>query len=88
VGRHVVVYRSSRVQEMYLIVDRERGLDPVPDELWARFGQPIGAFGFELTAERRLARADARAVLRAITEQGYYLQMPPATGHLPVSHGR
>jgi uncharacterized protein len=76
-SRSITVYRSSRVQDMYLLVDRDQGLEPVPEPLLVRFGTPIEAFAFEMTPERRLARADAGAVLRAIAERGYYLQLPP-----------
>jgi uncharacterized protein len=62
---------------MYLLVDREHGLAQVPEPLLARFGTPIEAFAFQMTPERRLARADAGAVLHAIAERGYYLQLPP-----------
>jgi hypothetical protein len=37
-----------------------------------------------LTPERRLARTSAAEVLRAIREQGYYLQMPPLPETLRV----
>lgn len=76
--RLVVVYRSPRVDNMYLYVDREQGTDPVPDELLRRFGEPQEALSLVLTPERKLAHADARTVLEAIASQGFYLQLPPA----------
>jgi uncharacterized protein YcgL (UPF0745 family) len=45
--------------------------------LLARFGKPIEALQVGLTAERKLARSEAPAVLEAIAERGYYLQLPP-----------
>jgi uncharacterized protein YcgL (UPF0745 family) len=75
--RQVVVYRSSKVTDLYLFVDRQDGLVHVPAALLARFGKPIEALQLELTAERKLSRSDARAVLEAIAERGYYLQLPP-----------
>ncbi len=77
------VYRSARVEGMYLYVRREEGLSRVPQALLQRFGRAEPALGLLLTANKRLARASAAEVLQAITEQGYYLQMPPtatATG--------
>ena len=35
------VYRSPRVQEMYLYVAAEGAFDPVPSALLARFGEPV-----------------------------------------------
>jgi uncharacterized protein YcgL (UPF0745 family) len=75
--RQVVVYRSSRVADLYLFVDQQVGLVHVPAPLLARFGKPIEVLQIELTAERKLARSDAPAVLEAIAERGYYLQLPP-----------
>jgi uncharacterized protein YcgL (UPF0745 family) len=77
-SRQVKIYRSPRQQDMYLYVDSSEDLERVPQALLKRFGAPIEAMSLELTAERRLARADAGAVLRNIEEAGYYLQMPPS----------
>jgi len=71
------VYKGSREEEMYLFVDRSEGLTRVPEALLTRFGKAALVTTITLTAERRLARADARRVLAAIAEQGYYLQLPP-----------
>lgn len=71
------IFRSSRQQEMYLYVELSRGLRDVPPELLARFGNATPVMTLQLTPERKLARADAIAVISSITEQGYYLQMPP-----------
>jgi uncharacterized protein YcgL (UPF0745 family) len=76
------VFRSSRQQEMYLYVEKSRGLDVVPDELLARFGTPTPVMVLLLTPERTLARADAGAVLASIARQGFYLQLPPTPAQL------
>ncbi|MBK6738801.1 MAG: YcgL domain-containing protein [Haliea sp.] len=76
------VFRSSRQQEMYLYVEKSRGLDAVPDELLARFGTPTPVMVLLLTPERTLARAESSAVLASIEQQGFYLQMPPTPAQL------
>lgn len=76
--RLVVVYRSPRVENMYLYVDREEGMERVPATLLEKFGEPQEALQLVLTAQRRLARADAQDVLDAIEMAGFYLQLPPA----------
>jgi uncharacterized protein YcgL (UPF0745 family) len=76
------VFRSSRQQEMYLYVEKSRGLDAVPDELLARFGTPIPVMVLLLTPQRRLARADTGTVLASIAQQGFYLQLPPTPSQL------
>ena len=75
--RTVSVFRSRRNADMYLFVDKTDGLARVPDALKDRFGPPELAMELELTPERRLARAKATEVLRAIHENGFYLQLPP-----------
>lgn len=76
------VFRSSRQQEMYLYVEKSRGLDAVPDELLSRFGTPTPVMVLMLTPERRLARADTGTVLASIAQQGFYLQLPPSPSQL------
>lgn len=86
------IYRSSRVEDMYLYVDKKEDLARVPEELLKTFGKPELAMTLVLHPERKLARADVGKVLESIVQNGFYLQMPPkpeATGsdttHWPVS---
>ncbi|MCC5885597.1 MAG: YcgL domain-containing protein [Gammaproteobacteria bacterium] len=76
-GRLVQVYRSSRREGHYLFVDLAEGLARVPEPLLVHFGRPEPALRLNLTRQRRLAQADAGAVLDAIAEKGFYLQLPP-----------
>jgi len=71
------VYRGRKDDETYLFVNRDTGLDPVPDELLEKFVEPKLVIEFELNESRTLARADAKAVLQGIQEKGFYLQLPP-----------
>ncbi len=72
------IYRSSKKEGMYLYVDRTDDLSRVPETLLNSFGKPELAMTIALSPERKLARADIEKVLAAITEQGFYLQMPPS----------
>jgi uncharacterized protein YcgL (UPF0745 family) len=63
---------------MYLYVDREAGMQHVPEALLRRFGEPQEVMTLALGAERRLARANAAEVLARIESEGYYLQLPPS----------
>ena len=78
--RLVKVYKTRRKADMYLFVDFSEDLERVPESLLERFGTPELALSLSLTPERKLARAEAAAVLSAIAEDGYFLQMPPADG--------
>lgn len=79
-GRLVQVFRSARREGHYLFVDVTEGLARVPEPLLLHFGRPEPALRLNLNPARRLAQADAAAVLDAIAEQGFYLQMPPQSG--------
>jgi len=72
------VFKSSRMEEMYLYVDKQRGLADVPEALLERFGKPVPAMTMILTAEKALARTCGADVMATIADKGFYLQMPPA----------
>ena len=74
------VYRSPKRAETYLYVDALEAMARVPAELLDRFGEPVEALSIVLHPGRRLARANVEQVIKAIREQGYYLQMPPPPG--------
>ena len=77
-SRLVKIYRSPRQRDMYLYVDFGEDLERVPQALLKRFGVPVETMSLQLGAGRKLARADAEAVLKNIEQAGYYLQMPPS----------
>jgi len=77
-ARDVAVYRSKRVADMYLYIDDSSDPMSLPKDLLKRFGRPVEALRFKLADDRSLARVDAKQVLEAIANQGYYLQLPPA----------
>ena len=74
----VSIYRSPKKEGMYLYVEKSEGLERVPEALLKQFGEAELAMTLLLTPERKLARAEAPKVLAAITEQGFFLQMPPS----------
>lgn len=71
------VYKSKRKNEAYLYVSRQDALTRIPEALLESFGTPVLALTMMLSADKKLARAEASKVLEAIAEQGFYLQMPP-----------
>ena len=81
--KHLVeIFRSSRKDEMYLYVEKAKGLVDVPGDLMKRFGEPESVMTLVLAPDRKLARADTVEVLQNIEEQGFYLQMPPTADEL------
>ena len=76
------VFKSPRKEQMYLFLAQQKGLEDVPESLLATFGEPESVMVLDLTPERKLARARAPEVIEAITNQGFYLQMPPTEAEL------
>ena len=76
-----IIYRCAKKQDMYLYVlcndDGESDLENLPEALLMLTGKLEQAMALDLTAERKLARADVVEVMRSLEEQGFYLQMPP-----------
>ena len=71
------IFKSSRREGLYLYVDKNRGTDDLPESLLASFGTAQPVMTLLLDEGRKLARADAAEVIASISEQGYYLQLPP-----------
>ena len=71
------VYRASRETELYIYLKRDEGLQKIPAELASRLGALSEVLTLVLTPERKLARVKAADVMAAITDKGYYLQLPP-----------
>ena len=72
------IYKTARKEGLYLYVNKQKGLDCIPDALRELMGNPELVMNFLLTEERPLANADTADVLQKLQDQGYYLQMPPA----------
>ncbi|MCX2981446.1 YcgL domain-containing protein [Halieaceae bacterium IMCC14734] len=76
------IYKSSRKTEMYLYVEKSRGLEAVPEALLKTFGDPEPIMLLMLDAKRTLARVDADLVRQSLQEHGYFLQLPPTPTQL------
>ncbi|MCO1333620.1 YcgL domain-containing protein [Microbulbifer sp. OS29] len=70
------IYRSPSKEEMYLYVDKREGISRIPDNLLELFGSPKHVTTMLMTADKKLARANAAKVLEEVRARGYYLQMP------------
>ncbi len=76
-----LVYRSDKKAETYLYLPVGATYSDLPDELQLTFGEPSLVMRLDVEADMQLAQADPVQVLRAIEEQGFFLQLPPK---LPV----
>ncbi len=80
---HCFVYRSRKKRDTYLYLPAKDDFSSLPTGLMRLFGEPVFALDFELTAQRKLAAADSKQVLKSLEIQGYYLQMA-CENDLPV----
>jgi uncharacterized protein YcgL (UPF0745 family) len=71
------IFLSSKRDEMYLYVDKQKGTKELPEELMQYFGKPEAVMTLLITPTTKLARVDAKEVCKALISKGYYLQMPP-----------
>lgn len=71
------VYRCSARAEMYLYMRDDVTAECLPDGMLGRLGELQEVLRLRLHPQRTLARADVQQALRALREDGYYLQLPP-----------
>ena len=76
------IFKGTSREEMYLYVEKSKGLKDVPDVLLAQFGELSPVMTLHLKAESKLARTEAAAVLASIQDKGFFLQMPPTAAEL------
>ncbi|ARZ01160.1 YcgL domain-containing protein [Yersinia ruckeri] len=83
---YCVIYRSPKRDQTYLYVEKKDDFARVPPELLASFGQPQFAMMLALSDRKKLASADIDKVKAALSEQGFYLQVPPPPESLLKMH--
>lgn len=71
------VYKSIRKSQTYLFIAKRDDFSPVPDPLLAQFGPPQLISILNINLQTKFALAEAAKVMTAITNNGYYLQLPP-----------
>lgn len=76
-NRICTIYRSPKKDGMYLYVDKGEDLKRVPANLLKKFGKPELAMTLVISPDKKLARVEAKTVLAALSELGYFLQIPP-----------
>ncbi|MDH2066108.1 YcgL domain-containing protein [Pantoea sp. GD03673] len=81
-----VIYRSPLRDQTYLYVEKKDDFSRVPEELLKGFGKPQLAMVLKLEGRDRLANADINKVKQGLSEQGYYLQLPPPIESLLKIH--
>lgn len=75
---NVVVYRSDKAADTYLYMAQGGQTEDLPEGLLQKFPAPAAFLEFELHDESVLVQADPKKVRAAISDRGFYLQLPPA----------
>ncbi|WP_237387575.1 YcgL domain-containing protein [Xenorhabdus sp. Sc-CR9] len=81
-----VIYRSLKRDQTYLYITKKDDFSRVPEELLKTFGQPQYSMMISLSDRKKLANADIEKVKAALSEQGFYLQVPPPVESLINEH--
>jgi uncharacterized protein len=80
------IYKSAKKAQTYLFVEKRDDFSCVPEALMATFGTPSLVTLVNLANKEKLAMADLAKVKEKLTEQGYYLQLPPPAENLLDEH--
>ena len=73
----VWIYKGSRRDQTYLYVPEENNFQRVPQDLLTALGTLELVMELELDERRRLARVDAKEVMKSVSRVGYFLQLAP-----------
>lgn len=73
------IYRSARKTGAYLYLPVKDDFEKLPRPLLRAFGRLDYTMSLNLTAERKLAQADAAKVIAAMEKDGYFVQLPRQT---------
>ena len=80
------IYKSPRKDQTYLYLTRRDDFKIVPEALLKTFGAPQLVTVLDLSRRTELAGADLAKVRAALTEHGFYLQLPPPPEDLLKDH--
>ena len=70
------IYKSSLVDDLYIFIEKQAGLDDVPGALMDKFGVPVHVMTMLITPDKSMARVSGEQILSAINDNGFYLQLP------------
>ena len=71
-------YRHAKKEATYLYLSQKLDWEKLPEALQQQFPQSHHIIDFDMSADRKLARADSQKVYESLCNDGYYLQLPPS----------
>ncbi len=72
------IYKSTKKAMTYLYLNNKDDFKDVPESLLKNFGAPMFIMTVDLNKRDKLAYASLENVKKALMNNGYYLQLPPA----------
>ncbi|MBE0370099.1 MULTISPECIES: YcgL domain-containing protein [Pseudoalteromonas] len=76
------VYKSSKKADTYLYIEKRDDFSKIPEALMDMFGLPKYVMMFDLSKREKLGIADIVLVKEKLSEDGFYLQIPPPEENL------
>ena len=67
---------------MFLYLSEKDDFSCVPESLLKLLGETTYSFEFDLSQDRKLVKVEAKEVMKNMSENGYFLQMPPPKSDL------
>ncbi len=80
------VYKSPRRAETYLYVNKRDDFSSVPEALLTQFGTPQLVTLINLNNRTKMGFADLEKLKAALSESGFYLQLPPPPEDMLKQH--
>jgi uncharacterized protein YcgL (UPF0745 family) len=76
------VYKSSKKADTYLYVEKKGEFDKVPGQLKTLLGKLTLVMTLDLDKRTNLGTAELAKVKQELTDNGFYLQLPPPTENM------
>ncbi len=74
---HCFIYKSPKIDELYIYLGIKDDFSKVPKTLLHNFGKIEFVMELELTPERQLAKEDVNKVMHSLQDKGFFIQIPP-----------
>lgn len=71
------IYKGAKKPNTYLYIDRKDNFERVPAPVLSLMGDLSLVVEVDLSCREKLAQADINEVMNKLSEQGFYIQMPP-----------
>lgn len=75
------IYKSPKKEGMYLYLPKKDDFSQVPDTLMQMFGKPVFVMIIKMDG-RKLAQVDIEKVKQSLSDDGFFLQLPPPPENL------